>query len=112
MSDALSLIKKAETAHTDKLGATHTVDYQHLGGTTEIGLRCFVSGKEYDDRDKKVIRNLTVFSSLLLSSQPKMRDVVTLDGVGYSVVRFELNNGRYIIYTEDEVTHTGKRYPK
>ena len=112
MASALSLLQQSQTDHTDTLGVTYIVDYQHLGGSLEVGLSCFVSNREFDNREKKIIQNLTMFSSLALSTQPKMRDTVTIDGVGYTVVRFEYNHGRWIVYAEDDVKHTGKRYPK
>ena len=112
MASALSLLHQGQTDHTETLGATYTVDYKQSGGAEELGLSCFVSSREFEDVDKRVIRNFTVFSSLALTLTPKMRDIITLEGVDYSVVRFELNHGRYIIFTEDDVKHTGRRYSK
>jgi len=38
MASALSLLQQSQTDHTDTLGVTYIVDYQHLEGSLEVGL--------------------------------------------------------------------------
>jgi len=106
------LLKQSQTAHTtESLGVTEEVTYVHGSGTVYPDpLRCFVSNHEYNDKIKNTRRIENVFSSVLLTEEPKLDDEVTYEGEVYKVKRWESQLGRWVLYAERKKRHTGKRY--
>ena len=110
MGDAIGLLKKTQGdfVSSASLGVGEPIVYTHANGTEE-GLSAFIGSSTSNKKDKQTRENIKTFSNVFLQNKPQADDIITYDNVEYLVLDWDVYNNMYIIRTENNKRHNGRR---
>ncbi|RLB71196.1 MAG: hypothetical protein DRH04_02200 [Deltaproteobacteria bacterium] len=108
---AIQLLKKTQQDHTnsENLGLGEDISYLHKHTGTVDTTRAFVSNNIFNDLKTDIRTNEVLFSSILLTEEPKENDVITYNGLEYRVRLWEKQIDRYEIRAIQLRHHTQMR---
>lgn len=105
-----NLLKKAQSDHTsESLGATVQIVYSQ-SGQADVTTYCFTEEEELNKQDDRTRASEKIFTSVALPFDPKVNDIIICDGKSYKLVVWFKQLDRYILNTEANRTHIGKRF--
>ncbi len=105
--NAMDLLNQTQSAYVNSdYGTAESITYNHKLSLASEDIKSFISGSDFNDKDRDKTHNEVTFHNLILSEEPTKLDTILYNSITWKVREWTYSQSMYIVIAENAKRNT------